>query len=146
MQLLKNQIGGGSPAEGSAVGVVVRDELVNATDQLLDAGKRAATYGQPPVASARAASELSQARFARLMGVSVRTLQEWEQGRRQPSGAAQTLLAVAQRRPPHHHPAPRPGAALQPLRHLGHTRQNGLEPILRGRGKPRCPITARAGA
>lgn len=51
------------------------------------------------VASARAASELSQAQFAALMGVSVRTLQEWEQGRRRPSGAAQTLLAVAQRHP-----------------------------------------------
>ena len=46
-----------------------------------------------------AASGLSQAQFARLMGVSVRTLQEWEQGRRHPSGAAQTLLAVAQRHP-----------------------------------------------
>ena len=52
-----------------------------------------------PVALARAASGLSQAQFARLMGVSVRTLQEWEQGRRHPSGAAQPLLAVAQRHP-----------------------------------------------
>ena len=51
------------------------------------------------VANARAASQLSQAQFAQLMGVSVRTLQEWEQGRRKPSGAAQTLLAVAQRYP-----------------------------------------------
>lgn len=52
-----------------------------------------------PVAHVRAASQLSQAQFAKLMGVSLRTLQEWEQGRRQPSGAAQTLLAVAQRHP-----------------------------------------------
>lgn len=52
-----------------------------------------------PVAQARAASGLSQSRFAALMGVSVRTLQEWEQGRRKPSGAAQTLLAVAARHP-----------------------------------------------
>lgn len=57
------------------------------------------TVVHSPVAHVRAASELSQARFAQLMGVSVRTLQEWEQGRRQPSGAAQTLLAVAQRHP-----------------------------------------------
>jgi len=42
---------------------------------------------------------LSQARFATLLGVSVRTLQEWEQGRRQPSGAAKTLIAIAQKRP-----------------------------------------------
>ena len=38
---------------------------------------------------------LSQARFAQLLGVSVRTLQDWEQGRRAPSGAARTLLIVA---------------------------------------------------
>ena len=52
-----------------------------------------------PVADVRVAAALSQAQFAKLMGVSVRTLQEGEQGRRQPSGAAQTLLAVAQRHP-----------------------------------------------
>lgn len=52
-----------------------------------------------PVVSARMRSGLSQARFAALLGVSVRTLQEWEQGRRQPSGAAKTLIAIAQKRP-----------------------------------------------
>ena len=52
-----------------------------------------------PVAQARAASGLSQSKFAALMGVSVRTLQEWEQGRRKPSGAAQTLMIVATRHP-----------------------------------------------
>ena len=57
------------------------------------------TVVHSPVAQARAASGLSQAQFAALMGVSVRTLQEWEQGRRKPSGAAQTLLAVAARHP-----------------------------------------------
>ena len=38
---------------------------------------------------------MSQNAFADLMGVSVRTLQDWEQGRRTPSKAAQTLLRVA---------------------------------------------------
>lgn len=52
-----------------------------------------------PVAQARVVSKLSQAQFAALMGVSVRTLQEWEQGRREPSGAAKTLLRVAQSHP-----------------------------------------------
>ena len=52
-----------------------------------------------PVIAARTASGLSQSQFAALMGVSVRTLQEWEQGRRQPSGAAKTLLRVAQAHP-----------------------------------------------
>lgn len=52
-----------------------------------------------PVVSARMKSGLSQARFAELLGVSVRTLQEWEQGRRQPSGAARVLIAIAQKHP-----------------------------------------------
>jgi len=47
----------------------------------------------------RAKVGLSQSAFAKLLGVSVRTLQEWEQGRRKPSGAAQTLLTIAQRHP-----------------------------------------------
>ncbi|HTN71518.1 MAG TPA: helix-turn-helix domain-containing protein, partial [Methylomirabilota bacterium] len=37
--------------------------------------------------------------FAQLLGVSVRTLQDWEQGRRAPSGAARTLLVVANKNP-----------------------------------------------
>ncbi|MCL2635960.1 MAG: helix-turn-helix domain-containing protein [Betaproteobacteria bacterium] len=71
-------------------------ELLEAARQM-KAGKGRVAY--PSVAAARAASGLSQAQFAALMGVSVRTLQEWEQGRRNPSGAAQTLLAVAMRHP-----------------------------------------------
>lgn len=52
-----------------------------------------------PVAKARVISRLSQVQFATLLGVSVRTLQEWEQGRRSPSGAAKTLLRVAEAHP-----------------------------------------------
>ena len=52
-----------------------------------------------PVAKARISSKLSQTQFAALMGVSLRTLQEWEQGRRNPSGAAKTLLRVAEKHP-----------------------------------------------
>ena len=48
---------------------------------------------------ARARLDLSQSQFAKLLGVSVRTLQEWEQGRKKPTGAAQTLLRVAVRTP-----------------------------------------------
>jgi len=53
----------------------------------------------PPVAETRARVGLSQAEFARLLGVSVRTLQEWEQGRRVPSGPARMLLAIAHKNP-----------------------------------------------
>ncbi len=53
----------------------------------------------PSVSSIRERTGLSQSRFAGLLGVSVRTLQEWEQGRRAPSGAARTLLMIAQRNP-----------------------------------------------
>lgn len=51
------------------------------------------------ITQARARSGFSQEKFAAMLGVSQRTLQEWEQGRRQPSGAARTLLAIAARRP-----------------------------------------------
>ena len=53
----------------------------------------------PSVAEVREKTGLSQARFAQLLGVSVRTLQDWEQGRRAPSGAARTLLLVANKNP-----------------------------------------------
>jgi putative transcriptional regulator len=53
----------------------------------------------PEALEARLASGLSQQRFADVLGVSARTLQEWEQGRRKPSGAARSLLAIAKRRP-----------------------------------------------
>jgi len=49
----------------------------------------------PAAAQARAQVGLSQQDFANLLGVSARTLQDWEQGRRKPNGAAKTLLRVA---------------------------------------------------
>ena len=50
-------------------------------------------------AEARASIGLSQQKFAQLLGVSARTLQDWEQGRREPTGAARTLLKVAVKHP-----------------------------------------------
>jgi len=51
------------------------------------------------IVRAREKSNLSQSQFAALLGVSVRTLQEWEQGRRRPTGPAQALLRVASKHP-----------------------------------------------
>ena len=53
----------------------------------------------PAAAEARAKTGLSQQDFADLLGVSARTLQDWEQGRREPTGAAKTLLRVAATHP-----------------------------------------------
>jgi len=53
----------------------------------------------PAAAEARASIGLSQQEFALLLGVSARTLQDWEQGRREPTGAARTLLKVAVKHP-----------------------------------------------
>lgn len=53
----------------------------------------------PAAAEARTSMGLSQQEFAKLLGVSVRTLQDWEQGRREPTGAARTLLKVAVKHP-----------------------------------------------
>jgi putative transcriptional regulator len=53
----------------------------------------------PPIREIRQKVGLSQSHFSALLGVSVRTLQDWEQGRRIPSGAARTLLLIADRNP-----------------------------------------------
>jgi putative transcriptional regulator len=57
------------------------------------------TVVHAPSMIVRRKTGLSQAQFAELLGVSVRTVQEWEQGRRRPSGAARTLFKVAERHP-----------------------------------------------
>ncbi len=62
-------------------------------------GEHGRVINVPEVSHIRERTGLSQARFAQLLGVSVRTLQEWEQGRRAPSGAARTLLLIAAKNP-----------------------------------------------
>ena len=52
-----------------------------------------------PATSARLRMKLSQREFAAMLGVSVRTMQDWEQGRRQPTGAARSLIAIAENHP-----------------------------------------------
>jgi len=72
-----------------------------ASTREMKAGVRGRTHQPvvPEVTRARLASGLTQSAFASLLGVSVRTLQDWEQGRRKPSGAAKTLLKIAERHP-----------------------------------------------
>lgn len=65
----------------------------------LKRGEHGRVTTMPSVAAIRERTGLSQPRFAELLGVSVRTLQEWEQGRRAPSGAARTLLMIAAKNP-----------------------------------------------
>jgi putative transcriptional regulator len=66
----------------------------------MDRGAFAALHvNLPSVIEARRKTGLSKSQFAGLLGVSVRTLQGWEQGRKQPSGAARTLLSIASTHP-----------------------------------------------
>ena len=51
------------------------------------------------IAALRRFVGLTQADFARAMGISVHTLRNWEQGRRQPEGPAVALLRIAARHP-----------------------------------------------
>jgi putative transcriptional regulator len=59
-------------------------------------GKRFEAQPRSPVVRARLKVGLTQVQFAALLGVSKRTLEQWEQGRREPSGAAKTLIRVAE--------------------------------------------------
>jgi len=62
-------------------------------------GKRVVVKPRSPIVGARLKTGLTQAQFAALLGVSKRTLEQWEQGRREPSGAAKTLIKVAELHP-----------------------------------------------
>ena len=71
---------------------------VTASDGTLEK-QEVLTGPQWQLMAARMRSGMSQAEFARATGISVRTLQEWEQGRKVPSGAAQSLLKLVSRHP-----------------------------------------------
>jgi putative transcriptional regulator len=60
---------------------------------------RTFAFEAPDVKSIRERYALSQSEFAALLGISVKTLQNWEQGRRSPHGAARVLLHVADKHP-----------------------------------------------
>lgn len=62
-------------------------------------GRRISVEPRSLVVRARVKSGLTQSEFAALLGVSKRTLEQWEQGRREPSGAAKTLVRLAELHP-----------------------------------------------
>jgi len=62
-------------------------------------GRRIQVEPRSQIVRVRLKSGLTQAQFAALLGVSKRTLEQWEQGRRKPSGAAKTLLRLAELHP-----------------------------------------------
>ena len=62
-------------------------------------GARTTRFAEPDARLLRARHGLSQAKFAALMGISVATLRNWEQGRRRPEGSAKVLLRVVARHP-----------------------------------------------
>ncbi len=78
--------------DGSLRRLVTRKDGTVEKDEILPADRAL-------VAEARAKTGLSQEKFAVLLGISPRTLRDWEQGRRSPSGAARTLLRIAAKHP-----------------------------------------------
>jgi putative transcriptional regulator len=84
------------------------DQLIESVKQMkeIQRGRRKASRTvrtedllAPDVAALRAHFGLSQSKFAALLGISVDTLQNWEQGRRRPEGPARVLLRVAAAHP-----------------------------------------------
>jgi putative transcriptional regulator len=69
-------------------------------------GARSRSLDEPDVRLIRQAAKVSQAEFARLIGVNLRTLQNWEQQRTRPTGPARALLRIV---------ASDPKAALEAL-------------------------------
>ena len=76
----------------------IGEELIQAAREM-KANQRARVTQVNDVMITRQKLGLSQAAFARMLGISPRTIQEWEQGRRSPQGAALSLLRIAQAKP-----------------------------------------------
>jgi len=77
-------------------------ESVEEMDKIRQGKKRASrrtVIKEIVVADVREQTGLSQTRFARLIGVSKRTLENWEQGRRSPTGPARALLKIVAKDP-----------------------------------------------
>ncbi len=79
-------------------------ESVQEMDENVNGSKHASSnfdYPDPEVKSIRNRLGVSQEKFAVILGVSKRTVENWEQGRRQPKGAARSLLRIVEADPEH---------------------------------------------
>jgi putative transcriptional regulator len=83
----------------SEVQKVQADLLASVKQMRRGQAARVSKVKLPAAAEARVSVGLSQQEFAQLLDVSARTLQDWEQGRWEPTGAARTLLKVAVEHP-----------------------------------------------
>jgi putative transcriptional regulator len=88
-----------SARQGEAKRDVWQEVLDGVREIRAGGGRRTVVTADSPVAQIRLRSGLSQEQFAAALGVSKRTLEQWEQGRRRPSGAARTLLKIVDRHP-----------------------------------------------
>ena len=81
------------------------DELMTSVkemDGIVKGQKKAARrfeFPEPKVKAIREQMGVSQDKFAVILGVSKRTVENWEQGRRQPTGAARSLLKIVEADP-----------------------------------------------
>jgi putative transcriptional regulator len=96
---MSRKLGGKALEEHEAKRDVWQEALDSVDEIKAGGGRRYGITPQTEAARARLKSGLSQAQFAALLGVSRRTLEQWEQGRREPSGAARTLIRIAEARP-----------------------------------------------
>ncbi len=77
-----------------------QQDLLTSVQQMKADQKAHISHVKPTLASqARMHANMTQQEFAKRLGISIRTLQEWEQGRRTPTGAAKTLLTLTLKMP-----------------------------------------------
>lgn len=87
-------------AKGVSSGEALGLKLLQSVREMKASQAARVTKVEPnEVVQARQGTGLSQTQFAEALSISKRTLQEWEQGRRSPSGAAQTLIRIAKSHP-----------------------------------------------
>jgi putative transcriptional regulator len=96
---MAEKLAGKALAEFEAGRDVWKEVLDGVREIKAGGGKRTRVEAKSRVVRTRLKSGLSQAQFAAALGVSKRTLEQWEQGRREPSGAAKQLLKIAERHP-----------------------------------------------